>query len=291
MIRKIKIAMVLTLIAGTAASETVTSAEFFEDRNGNPCFVTLNTDLGKSITLQLSDSKDVWSLNLIISDRASIYGRFFDSRGLRDGSAFEGAFDHIRIGERTFDLNDASLLEVQRQGVDEKSAGIFSIEEQHNVARALEAMADDGIEIQGLLSLDGTAEALSEFRSCSYAAMGLQEGKKVETDFRAEYRMIFERAFEDWVTGMARAEHCLAARFDDDAVTEVIEAAADAFYPGIFNLRKRREYRENLEGKLPLAKLSGMADARTEGCLMAGRLADVSRIPVDRAIKEAENLD
>lgn len=292
MIRKLGMSAILIFLSAKMTSaETVTGGEFFEDRSGYPCFATLHTDANKSVTLQLSDYKDVWSLKFVISDRASVYRRFFDGRGLRDEDAFEDAFGGVHIGERSFDFNDTSLFEVQRQDVDEKTAGIFSIDEQHNVARALEAMAVDGVEIQGLVSLDGTAEALRDFRSCSYAEMGIIEGERVETDFRSEYRMIFEGAFENWVTIMARAEHCLAARFDDEAVSEVVEAAADAFYPGILNFRKRSEYRENLEGMLPMAKLSGMTDARTEGCLMAGRLADVSRIPVDRAIIEAAKLD
>ncbi|MDX8355679.1 hypothetical protein [Cognatiyoonia sp. IB215182] len=139
--------------------------------------------------------------------------------------------------------------------------------------------------------MEGTAEALSEFRSCSYAAMGLQDGERVETDFRAEYRMVFEGAFEDWTTSMARAENCLASRFEDEAVSEVIDAAAIAFYPGILNFRKRSEYRDDLERMLPMAKLSGMTDARTKGCLMAGRLADISRMPVDLAIESAAKLN
>lgn len=289
--RKICISAILALSASTAAGETVTGSEFFEDRSGYPCFATLNTDAGKGVTLQLSDYKDVWSINFIVSDRAAVYRKYFDSRGLRDEEAFENAFGGIRIGERNFKFNDTSLFEVQRKDVDEKSAGIFSIDERHNVARALEAIADDGIEIQGLVSLHGTAEALSDFRTCSYAAMGLQEGERVETDFRAEYRMIFEGAFQNWVTSMARAEHCLAARFDDDAVAEVVDAAADAFYPGVLNFRKRSEYRHDLEGMLPIAKLSGMADARTEGCLMAAGLANMSRMPVDQALKAASKID
>ena len=291
MIRQISISAIVALNAGTAVGETVTGIEFFEERSGYPCFATLNTDADKSITLQLSDYKEVWSLKFIVSDRASIYRRFFDSRGVRDEDAFEDAFGEVRIGERMFDFNDAWLFEIKRQDVNESTAGIFSVDEQHNVARALEAMAEDGIVIQGLVSLDGTSDALKDFRACSYAAMGLEEGERIETDFRAEYRMIFEGAFENWITSMARAEHCLASRFDDDSVSEVVNAAADAFYPGILNFRKRSEYRETLEGLLPIAKLSGMADARTEGCLMAGRLADMSRLPVDRAIEEATKLD
>lgn len=289
--REIWISAIFALSASTAAGEAVEGGQFFENHSGYPCFVTLNTDADQSVTLQLSDYKDAWSLNFVISDRASVYRRFFDSRGLRDEVAFKDAFSEVRIGEGTFNFHDTSLFEVQRQDVDEKSTGILSIKEQHNVARALEAMANDGIAIQGLVSLDGTADALSEFRSCSYAAMGLQEGERVETDFRAEYRMIFEGAFKNWVANMARAEHCLAARFDDDAVAEVVDAAADAFYPGILKFRKRSEYREDLEGTLPLAKLSGMTDARTDGCLMAGSLADMSRMPIDQALKAASKID
>lgn len=285
----------LALLAGLAGSvatgETVTGQEFYEDHNGYPCFLTLRTDAGTGVTLQLSDYKDVWSLKFVVSDRAKVYRRFFDSRGLRDADAFAEAFQSVRIGDRNFDLTDTSLFAVQRSGVDDKTAGFFEIEERHNVARALEAMASDGLAIKGLFEINGTTEAIGAFRTCSYSAMGLKEGERVETDYRAEYRMIFESSFENWVTSMARAEHCLAARFDDDAVEEVIAAAADAFYPGILNFRKRSEYREDLEGKLPFAKLDGMAEARTGGCLMAGELAEMSRIPVDRAIKSAADLD
>lgn len=288
--RSAGISLAILLSAGAAAADTVTGQEFSKDFNGYPCFVTLNTEAGKGITLQLSDYKDVWSLNFIVSNRADVYRKFFDSRGLRDERAFEDAFKSVRIGDRNIEFEDTSLFEVQRKDVDEKSVGIFKIKEQHNVAQALAAMTTDGIAIAGLISLDGTTNALSEFRSCSYAAMGLREGERVETDFRAEYRMIFERSFEAWVSSMAKAEQCLDSRYDDDAVEEVIDAAADAFYPGVLNFPKRSAYREDLEGKLPLAKLSGIADA-LQGCLMAGRLAEASRIPVDLAIKSAADLD
>lgn len=281
---------VFLLVFGPAAAETIVGQEFSKDFNGYPCFVTLNTEAGKGVTLQLSDYKDVWSLNFIVSDRADTYRRFFDSRGLRDERAFSEAFGGVKIGGRDFNFEEISLFEVQRQDVDEKTAGIFEIKEQHNVSQALEAMTADGIEISGLVNFDGTANSLSEFRSCSYAAMGLREGERVETDFRAEYRMIFERSFEAWVSSMAKAEQCLDARYDDAAVEEVIDAAGDAFYPGIFNFRTRSTYREDLEGKLPFAKLAGIADAQ-QGCLMAGRLAEASRIPVDRAIQSAADLD
>ena len=277
--------------AGTALGETVISQETFKDRSGYPCFTTLTTDADKSITLHLSDYKDVWSIDFFVSDRAAVYRRFFDSRGLRDEAAFEDAFGSARIGGRAFEFNDTLLFDVRRQDIDEKSAGVFGIEAQHNVTRALEAMNEDGFEIQGLVTLDGTADALDAFRSCSYDAMGLREGERVETDFRVEYRMLFDDAFENWIILMMRADHCSAGRFDDEAVTEIISSAADAFYPGLLNFRQRSAYRADLEGRLPLAQLSGMNDARTEGCLMVGRLAEMSRMPVDLAIEQAVDLD
>jgi hypothetical protein len=289
-VRVADIILPLLLSAGIANAETVTGSEFYSDHNGYPCFATLKTDAGERVTLQLSDYKDVWSLNFIVSDQADIYRTFFDSRDLRDEDAFQDAFSSVVIGERTLNFSETTLFEVQRHEVDKKTAGLFGINEQHNVVQALEAMTADGIEIAGLINLNGTAGALSEFRTCSYAAMGLSEGERVETDFRAEYRMIFERAFEDWVSSMSKAEHCLAGRYDDSAVEEVIEAAADAFYPGILNFSKRGSYRDDLEKMLPLAKLSGMADAK-KGCLMANKLAEVSRIPVDRSIQEAAGVD
>jgi len=125
MIRLASLAAIFALSASAVTSETVTAGETFQDRSGYPCFVTLHTDADKSVTLQLSDYKDVWSLKFVISDRASVYLQFFDSFGLRDKDAFEDAFGRVRIGEDSFDFTDTSLFVVQRQDVDEDTAGIF----------------------------------------------------------------------------------------------------------------------------------------------------------------------
>ena len=138
-------AAAFVLSAEAAACETVTSNETFEDRSGYPCFATLHTDVGKSITLQLSDYKDVWSLKFFISDRATVYRQFFNTIGLPDQDAFYDTLGSVSIGERTFEFAKTRLYETRRQDVDEDSAGIFTINEQHNVARAIEAMTGDGI--------------------------------------------------------------------------------------------------------------------------------------------------
>lgn len=282
---------VFALAAGVATGETVTSSEFKKDQSGYPCLAELITDADKSVSVNLSDYKDVWSVNFYLSDRASVYRRFFNNRGLHDKDALEDSFSIILIGESSFDIHDSTLFAVQLKDVDEKTTGIFSVKEKHNVVGVLNAMKDDGVAIPGLVSLDGTADALGEFLTCSYSAMGLRNGERVETDYRAEYRMMFEGAFDRWLTSMSRAEHCLVRRFDNHAVDEVIEAAANAFYPRVLSFRKRREFREQLKGRLPFAKLSGLGDAKSEGCLMAGRMVELSRIPVDSSIQAAADLD
>ena len=108
-------------------------------------------------------------------------------------------------------------------------------------------------------------------------------------EYRDRFRVIFEESFVTWIENMSRAEGCATYRFDETAISEVIVDAAGAFHPGITNFFKRREYRLELEGKISLAKLSGF-NKTGSGCLLARNLAEVSRLPVDRAIEAADDL-
>lgn len=278
-------------VAEPAGAETISGHEVRKLDKGMPCLLTLRTGETWNTSLSLSYYKDVWSLDFDIDNRASVFSRFFDNLDFRDEAAFSAAFKGVRIGDVTFDFHNAELFEVQRKDVNEKTFASFDIAERHNVARVLEAMPADQLEIPGLLKLEGVSEALHEFRSCAYPALGLFEGQSVTIDHLAELRMIFERSFEPWVSRMARAEHCRMGTFDRQGVMEVIDAAADAFFPGNLNMRKRSEYRKDLSGRIPLAELDGMLDARTDGCLLAGVLANASRMPIDGAIEAARSVD
>ena len=108
---------------------------------------------------------------------------------------------------------------------------------------------------------------------------------KAEYDYRDRLRSIFEDSFETWISHSAQAEACLRGRLDEKEIEAVADQAAKAFYPGILNILKRRSYVDDLKSKVPLAKLKG----RTGGsCLMAGQLADLSRLPMDEAIDAAK---
>lgn len=275
-----------------ARSEAVQSYSMTEDQSGYPCFLKLETAEETDVTIQLSDYKDIWSINVWVNNRPSIYRTLFTSRSsIPDSDALLERYSQIEFGGSSFDLVKAVLYEIGKQDVDRDTAAAFELAERHNVARALKGMREDGIVINGLIRLTNTTSPAQEFRTCAYEAMGLEVDEHVSTDFRAEYRRIFERSFEKWASSMSQAEHCLRGRFDDDLLAETIDLAADAFYPGLLNVVKRSEYRKDLERKIPLAKLRGMADAVGNGCLLANQLAKASRIPVEHAINAASKLD
>ena len=116
--KKLTIALAFLMTIGSqVVAETVTGSEFEKNVAGYPCFLRVDTDANKQIVLQLSEQKDVWSLNFLVLDRAAVYRRFFTDN-LRDDDAFSNAFDAIRIGERRIKLNRATLFEVQLQDVD-----------------------------------------------------------------------------------------------------------------------------------------------------------------------------
>jgi hypothetical protein len=290
LLRNSGILLLFLTVAGGVRSEAVTGQDFSKNRSGYPCFSTLKVGARERVTLKLSDYEGVWSIRFHVSDQVSTYRHFFNNHGLRDKEAFESAFSSVVVGDQSFDFSDVALRVVQQKNLVKETFAAFDIEERHNVVPVLNAMKIDGIKISGLIDLKETAGPLSEFRTCSYAAMGLQEGDRIKTDFRAEYRMIFDDAFEAWIASMSKAEICRALRFDGEAVDEVVDSAATAFYPGILNFNQRKQYRKRLEGSVPIAKLSGLVEAK-KSCLMAKQLVEISRIPVDQALLATEKLD
>ena len=108
---------------------------------------------------------------------------------------------------------------------------------------------------------------------------------KAEYGYRDKLRSIFEDSFETWISHSSQAEACLRGRLDEKEIEMVVDQAAHAFYPGLLNILKRRSYTNDLMSKVPFAKLKGLTGG---SCLMAGQLADLSRLPMDKAIEAAE---
>ncbi|MBL4751660.1 MAG: hypothetical protein JKX71_13965 [Amylibacter sp.] len=90
---------------------------------------------------------------------------------------------------------------------------------------------------------------------------------------------------------IATTDGCNARHYDDQVIEEVIAQAADAFYPGILNILKRREYRKDMTTRISHPKFMGSIKAMNGNCILAGRLADASRAPVDRSIEAANAID
>lgn len=291
--RQLAVSGLAVLWAGSASAEAVADAKFTAGNGGSDyaCSVLMTGSSGTVMSVTLSDYKDIWKLVFFVSGNPDEVVPYFDDNGLADRDRFRAKIPEVQVGGTAFRLTDANILEVQRSKVDNETTSIFELETRHRVASALDTMQKDGISFGRFASLSQTVEATTEFRACALAALELAPGETVELDFREEYRLVFEPSFERWVAAMARAESCLVARFDDAEIESVAEKASSAFYPGVLNTLKRRAYKEDLMGGLPFSKLAGSVDAATDGCLMAASLVEMSRLPVDGAIRAAEETD
>lgn len=289
--RQLAVPVLVAIWAGSASAETVSEAKFTAGKNDYACSVAMTGSAGTGLSISLSDYKDVWKLIFFVTGNPDEVLPYFGDNGLVDNDRFSAKIPEVQVGGTAFRLTKAMILAVQRSDVDKETPSILELETRHRVAAALDAMQKDGISFGRFATLSQTTKATAEFRACSLAALGLAPGEAVEVDFREEYRLVFEPSFKSWVAAMARAESCLVARFDDAEIESVAEKASSAFYPGVLNTFKRRAYKEGLIGDVPFSKLAGSVDAISDGCLMAEGLVDLSRLPVESAIKAAEDTD
>jgi hypothetical protein len=280
----------LALVGAIAQAEPVVKASFDENVSGHPCKVKLDTQSGRTFAMNLSDHEG-WGLTFFVRGTPQLLSPYFNKRGSRDQDRLLSDVDAVRIGQSSFDLDGAEIWEIEWKKVDTKTEVSFDLETEHKVGRALQAMKDDGIQLGLFADISGTSEALEEFRICGLKAMGLSEGDSIETNYREEYRLIFEKSFKAWVTAAGRADGCLVSAPDDAEIRAVAVDAASAFVTGWLAWSERSDYEEDLMNSASLFKLTGLAEARTEGCLMAGTLVSASRAPVDAAIDAALSLD
>jgi len=271
-----------------AVADTVTN---FEESHGGAvrkCSVELFNGDTRLAVIGLNDWTDMWMLNFTVNNQAEVYKRYFD-KGKHDSDKFEEAFSVVRIGDDLFNFSE--VLPMIFGNVDEASTARFHIKGNYSVSSALRAMNSDIFIIEGLLSVEGAADAFVAFRKCSYRAMDLVYDEITDRDYRFEYRQIFESSFETWIINQARAEACLVSHMSNNKVAETIKSAAQAFYPGLFNYFKRREYSEELNETIALLSSKGSIDAITKGCFMVGQLANMSFTAVEVVIDRANNLD
>lgn len=280
-------ALLTSVCSSSAGAETIVSGVFEREVADYPCRATLLGDNGTSLIVSLSDYKSVWSLVFLVSGNPESFEPYFNTHQLFDSDQFRLAIQRAKIGNSEFRLADATALIVQRSELDNDTFASFSIEAVHNVTAALQAIGDGGLSFAPFAALDGTDGAITEFQDCSYRALGVEIGQIVPTDFREEYRMIFDQAFLNWVSAMARLESCRMDQSDEGSIEDVARRGAAAFYPGITNVFRRSEYEESLLSGVPLARLKGSTDGIVEGCLFADSLAETARLPIEQAIEKA----
>lgn len=290
MVRCTALLMASNLASGAWAGD-VTRFELKEEFHGYPCFLTLQTTDDPELTIQLSDYKDVWSLNFFVSHNPTAIKRLGTKNNIVNRDELLTNVPSVHLDDRSFPFHEANLFAAGSAPFDDSTPAIFELREKHNVAALLSQKDVQSISLPGLFEASNAHDALAQFRSCSMNAMGIKEGGKVDYDARAEYRMIFEKSFDEWIKSLAREEYCTLKSLDDARVDAIIQKATDAFYPGVRNFMKRRAYANDLSEKLPILKLGGMADGKANGCFMASETVTISAIPVQMAIEKAENMD
>lgn len=288
-----RIFLILLIFPSIAWSEEVVKFEVARNLNGRPCQVEFISDRGTKISLQVSEYKDVWSMSFWINNRADKFKSYFQAGfSAPDAEKFLNEFKEISFSGKEFQVDEGFIYSFGNgaSSVDDRTQANLEIKLKHRVVAILKAMKDDGISVPGLIELSGTVEGSSKFRECAYAAFDLPIDSSLPVDSRAELRLIFEKSFKRWVESSSQAQQCMVGRLPDAEIEKIISTAADTFYPGMMNLMKRRDYRDQLTRMVPLARLSGMAAAKADGCFMAGQLSQLSSLPMEQAIRAAQEL-
>lgn len=268
---------------------TLSDTTLKKDLNGHPCQLELTTVEGPEVTFQLSDYEDTWRINLFVKNVSSALIPFFDVNGLLDMDRFRRQVHTIELGGSEFRIAESFLYAIFRTDLNEESSAEFTIIDAHNVSGALKAMGKENIGVNGILSVSTPVGAFEDFQTCAFAAMDLLPETPVETDFRAEFRHIFERSFVLWIKEAARADACGQLRYDDGEVERIIDEAEDAFYPGTLLLSKRSAFRSELELAASSARTSGLVEGLSN-CIMAEQMAEMSLSPVREAIRSAARI-
>ena len=275
------------LPAKTVTDFTSHPNKFFAD-----CTVKLYSNEKEIASFRLSKYKGVWGIRIAVLDTPHALLPFFKDNGFWDSEKFKDTLDIIKIGESTHRLTDAYFLgAMKREDISSTTTAFFEIKEEYPVTQALASMKADSFEIKGFIVAEGAGPALEAFRACSYEAMDITPDKIADRDYLVELRYMFEESFDDWIASVARAEACSVTASSSSKVDATIQKAASAFFPGVLNILKRRSYAEELRGKMPTARLSGINKALNSGCIMASKLATSSFLVVEQSIDAAESLD
>lgn len=97
---------------------------------------------------------------------------------------------------------------------------------------------------------------------------------------------IFKETLSLWVAASVRLDDCTFKSNSDKEIEQVVNAAADAFYPGFFSWWSRKSFRDELITTVAFARVTGHADAITKGCFGADIVEHMGREVVDQMIKD-----
>lgn len=97
---------------------------------------------------------------------------------------------------------------------------------------------------------------------------------------------VFKDTLSLWVASAVRLDVCTFKSNSEKDIETVVNAAADAFYPGFFSWWSRSDFRDDLMLKVAVARLTGHADAQTKGCFGVDLIERTGRQVIDQMIDQ-----
>lgn len=279
-------AITLFLEVAPCFADTLATFHVQDGQSGYPCNQTIIGSSGREYTLHLSQDSNGWSLDFIVNHVADKVSEFFDQSGLQDSTSLANRFQTLTLNGQNVQFGSVMLDAVQKSELGDKTALKFSVETKYYITKALDAMQYGKVDVSRLFSLDGAQQPIGLFRSCAQKAMGSNTDNTANFNARSAFKVFFDNNLSNWISAGVQANTCGVASFGDEDINKTIDRAAEAFYPGILNILKRRSFKKGLQTEIAIAKMDG-AEKAMNNCLAAETLFTGYSDVIDKAITSA----
>lgn len=283
--------LAIGLSCTSAIAAPLSSSETLDGKSGYPCFEEMTSASGQEFTLQIYQDDGIWSLKLFVGDIWAKVGDVFKASGYVDEKKVDRAFPEYLIGDKRFEVDRTWLPLAQRKELGPRSVLLLEIKTKRSISAALDAMDAGTISVPRLGELEAAAEPMTRFAQCARKEIGLTKGTPVAYDARARYQILFEKNLKDWLAAGFTADACGQRRFSEADARGLISRAADAFFPGLLNVMKRRDYVKKQDFAISLGQTDGAIAAYKGNCMGSGMLHDVSQDVMEEIVTSAAKVD
>lgn len=260
-------ASLLSTSALAVTPEAVTESEFRENTENKSCRLDIKTDAGRKVGIRAEQSDDFWSVTLSSTMKAETMAPYYDDMGLYETFNFEVTVRSMYVGEQEVPITQSLWLSPMLSKLEDNSPLYLTVEGNHNVAAIARNLSTGEIKVENLFALTGLSDGVSAFQGCVQRHVGDAPSTSSTEALLFDTRLRFNQEFGYWVQNYAHAAKCNAVTYQQSKVDQYIDRAGDAFYPGILNIYKRYQYKDNLKDKASHNKTLGELSALGAGVL------------------------